>query len=90
MVDVMNYPAVRREIVKISIGCGIKRMREKRGLSQERLGDLVAVSGVTISNIENGRKDCTLALGVQIAQALGCCVEDLLEEEYGNQQKDCV
>ena len=79
--DVMEYPAVRREIVKIAIGRGIRRVRERRCLSQERLGDMVAVTGVTISNIENGRKDCTLALGVQIAQALGCCVEDLIDEE---------
>lgn len=82
--DVMAYPAVRREIVKIAVGRGIKRMREQRCLSQERLGDLVAVTGATISNIESGRKDCTLALGVQIAQALGCCVEDLIEEENEN------
>lgn len=88
--DVMDYPAVRREIVKIAIGRGVKRAREKQCLSQDRLGDLVAVSGATISNIENGRKDCTLALGVQIARALGCSVEDLLEEDDGNHEENCV
>lgn len=76
----LAYPSVQREILKLDIGSGVRREREKRGLTQTDLADLVAVSGATISNIERGRKDCTLVLGVQIARALGCSIDTLLAE----------
>ena len=78
--DVLAYPSVQREVLKLDIGSGVRREREKKGLTQTELADLVAVSGATISNIERGRKDCTLVLGVQIARALGCSIDELLAE----------
>lgn len=61
----------------------LKRIREASGLSQSGLANK---SGVEIRNIrayEQGSRDINKAQAItvyQLAQALGCTVEDLLEK----------
>ncbi len=48
-----------------------KRLRVEQGMTQTQLGDLVGVSGAYISQIENGKKAPSPALGKRILEALG-------------------
>jgi len=58
----------------------IKRLREKLGLSQEKLARLADVSNNTIINIEAGKqKNPTIETLQKIAKALNVSVEDLIK-----------
>lgn len=56
----------------------IKAAREKKGLSQKQLAQLLGVSQPTVSDWESGRKNPTLENLSKIADALGCSVDGLL------------
>jgi transcriptional regulator with XRE-family HTH domain len=57
----------------------IKRLREKKGLSQERLARLADVSNNTVVNIESGKqKNPTVDTISKIAKALDVSIEELL------------
>lgn len=55
----------------------LKAYREKAGLSQQRLADVLGVSRQTIISIEKGRYDPSLPLAFQLAREFGCRIEDL-------------
>ena len=58
----------------------IKRIREKMGLSQEKLARLADVSNNTIINIEAGKQDNpTIETLKKIAKALEVGVDDLIK-----------
>jgi Predicted transcriptional regulators len=58
----------------------IKRLREKLGLSQERLARLADVSNNTIINIEAGKQqNPTIETLKKIANALNVPIEDLIK-----------
>ncbi len=58
----------------------IKRIREKMGLSQEKLARLADVSNNTIINIEAGKQqNPTVDTIKKIAEALNVSVEDLIK-----------
>ena len=58
----------------------IKRIREKLGLSQEKLARLANVSNNTIINIEAGKQQIpTVNTIKKIAQALDVAIEDLIK-----------
>lgn len=57
----------------------IKRMREKMGLSQEKLARIADVSNNTIINIEAGKQqNPTVDTIKKIAKALSVSIEDLI------------
>jgi len=58
----------------------IREIRKKKGISSDRLGELVGLSGPAIRNIEAGRRKIKLETLEKIAQALGVSVAELLEE----------
>lgn len=59
----------------------IRKLREKNGLSQEKLARLADVSNNTIVNIEAGKqKNPTIDTIRKIAKALGVSLEELLKE----------
>ena len=66
----------------------LQTIRKEKGLSQ---GKLAAASGVNVSMIqfyEQGVKDINMAAGItlkKLATALECNIEDLLEEERGQE-----
>ena len=62
------------------IGCRIRALRKRRGLSQEQLGELVGFSQSKISKIENGDWDSLSDLRL-IAKALEVPIEELVREE---------
>lgn len=56
----------------------IRQWRTERGISQERLGDRVGLSGASISQIENGKQGYSQENLEAIAEALQVDVVDLL------------
>jgi transcriptional regulator with XRE-family HTH domain len=67
------------ESSKNSISKTVKRLREKMGLSQEKLARLADVSNNTIINIEAGRQDNpTIDTLKKVAKALDVSVEELI------------
>ena len=60
-------------------GIRIRRLREKRGWTQEMLADKVAVSRVTIARIEIGNRRPSLELLERIAKTLKVKMGDILE-----------
>ena len=62
----------------MSIGETIKTIRTDRNLSQVELAEAIHVSQSMLCQIERGTKVPTLPLSKEIAEALGCKIEDLL------------
>ena len=62
------------------LGDKVRKYRRQKGLSQERLGELVSFSQSKISKIECGDWDSLSDLRL-IAKALGVPIEELVREE---------
>ena len=61
----------------------MKELRQKKGLSQEQLAEILGVSRQTVISIEHGRYNPSLPLAIQIARCFDTFVEKvfILEEE---------
>ena len=57
----------------------IKEYREKAGLKQSELADLVGARRETIVHLENGRYNPSLKLAMDIARVFHVSVEELYE-----------
>jgi len=67
------------ESSKTNLAKKVKQLREKLGLSQEKLARLADVSNNTIINIEAGKQDNpTIDTLKKVAKALNVSVEDLI------------
>lgn len=55
----------------------LRRLREKRGISQEELGDLCGLHRTEVSLLERGGREPRLATLVKLATALDASVADL-------------
>ena len=55
----------------------LREYRERKGLSQERLASLAAVTRQTIISIEGGKYVPSLELALKLSRIFGCAVEDL-------------
>lgn len=66
---------------KNNISKTVKRLREKMGISQEKLARLADVSNNTIINIEAGKQNNpTIKTLKKIAKALEVGVDDLIKD----------
>ncbi len=54
-----------------ALGSKIQIIREKRGLTQEELGDRAGLNAKYVSSIERGQKNATIKTLVKIANGLG-------------------
>ena len=61
----------------------MKELRQKKGLSQEKMAEMLGVSRQTIISIEQGRYNPSLPFSIQIARFFNSTVEEvfILEEE---------
>ena len=59
----------------------LKRFRESKGLSQEKLGDNLGVSRQTINSIENGRFDPSLTLAIKLTKFFDEPIDSIFELE---------
>jgi len=65
--------------ISIKLGQNIKKIRMKKKMSQGDIARALGVDRGYISNIENGKKNPTLATLQKIANALGVGVDGLLK-----------
>lgn len=64
----------------MSIGENIKRLRTEQGIEQYKLAADVGVTAGMICQIERGTKIPSMLLGLEIAKALGCKIDDLFNK----------
>lgn len=69
---------MNKQILK-QFGSRVRDERTKRGISQERLGELAKVHRTYIGMIERAEKNITLTNMEKIARALGKRVNDLVD-----------
>lgn len=55
----------------------LKEIREKSGMTQKELADLINVRRETILRLENNRYNPSLEMALKIAQVFHCTVEDI-------------
>ena len=60
------------------VGLNIRKIREDKGLSQEKLAELADLHRTYIGQIERGEKNIGLRNLEKIAKALGVHIKDLL------------
>lgn len=65
--------------ILIQFGKRIRDERTKRGISQERLGELAKVHRTYVGMIERGEKNITLINIEKIAKALNVPIKSLLD-----------
>lgn len=77
----MLYPDRLRFRMEIDMALitKIKEYREKAGLKQSELADLVGARRETIVHLENGRYNPSLKLAMDIAKVFHVSVEELFE-----------
>lgn len=66
------------EIIIKQFGRNIKAERVRRGLSQEDLSEIMGVNASYISTIERGHQNMSLKKIVELTNALGADIKDIL------------
>ena len=64
-------------MVEASLKNQLRTLRERQGLSQQELGEILDVSRQTINAIENDRYDPSLPLAFKIARQFKLKIEDI-------------
>lgn len=59
----------------------ITKIREAKKLTQVELSAIVGISQSALSMYETGQRKPSIDIAVRIAQALGCTVDDLIQEK---------
>ena len=75
---------------KVLLGKRIRELRKRKGLSQEKLSELVNVDPTTISNIENGKNYPSLINLENILNVLNCSFLDVFDFEQKNNISDLI
>ena len=66
----------------------IRRLRKKRGLSQEKLARLADISNNTLIKIEQGiAKEPTITTVSKVASALGVSIDELVKGSKNNEKR---
>jgi transcriptional regulator with XRE-family HTH domain len=65
------------------VGENVKRIREKKGLTQERLAEISGFSQQYISGIEQGRRNPTVITLYELAASLGVSHLELVRPVRG-------
>lgn len=76
--------------IKQQLGKKIKRMRQNRGLTQEKLAEMVDISLRTLSGIEIGENFVTSDTLEKIINALETDLEELFTFEHIKSQKELL
>jgi len=59
----------------------LKKLRETKGLSQQKLGDILGVSRQTINSVENGKFDPSLTLAIKLTKFFNEPIDSIFEDE---------
>jgi transcriptional regulator with XRE-family HTH domain len=68
--DVKDEIVRRMPNIQVQFGKAVRRLRERRDLSQEKLAELAGLHATYIGRIERGRQNISLANIGKIARAL--------------------
>jgi transcriptional regulator with XRE-family HTH domain len=68
----------KKPVTDEAIGARIRARREKIGMSQPELGEVIDVGPMQVSKYESGQSSITLVKLVKIAEALKCKTLDLI------------
>jgi transcriptional regulator with XRE-family HTH domain len=68
------------------VGQNVKRVREKKGLTQEQFAEISGFSQQYISGLEQGRRNPTVITLYELAAALGACHVDLIRPPRGRRR----
>lgn len=68
--------------VYMLIGERIKKMRQRKGMTQQMLADECDIEKPNLSRIENGNTNPTVKSLWKISNALGVRLKDLVDVEY--------
>ncbi len=60
------------------VGRNVKRIREKKGLTQERFAEISGFSQQYISGLENGRRNPSIVTIYELSKALGVSHMDIV------------
>lgn len=63
------------------VGRNVKRARERKGLTQERLAEISGFSQQYISGLEQGRRNPTIVSIYELARSLGVSHLDLVKPD---------
>lgn len=66
------------------VGRNVKRLRQKKGLTQEQFAEVSGFSQQYISSLERGQRNPTVVTLYELATALGVGHVDLLRPGRGN------
>lgn len=73
-------PRRRDKDLLAAIGARIQKIRQERGLTQQRLAEAIGVESETVSRAETGAVAMSLANLQRIADALQCTLADLVDQ----------
>lgn len=62
----------------------LKQIRQSKDMTQKNLAEATGISLRTLQHYEQGSKDLNMAAAItvlHIARALGCSIEDLIDQE---------
>jgi len=59
----------------------LKKLRENKGLSQQKLGEILGVSRQTINSVENGKFDPSLTLAIKLTKFFNEPIDSIFEHE---------
>lgn len=65
----------------MNVGKNIRIRREERRLSQKEVAKMTGISQAMLCQIERGTKNPSIQVGKEIADILGCSMEDLLTDD---------
>jgi len=59
----------------------LRKLRQAKGLSQQKLGDILGVSRQTINSVENGKFDPSLTLAIKLTKFFEKPIDSIFEHE---------
>ena len=66
-------------VIQKRVGEKIRVLRRQRGLSQEKLAEMIKMDFTSVNELENGKRNPSLKTIHKIARALKVSVKDLFE-----------
>ena len=69
----------KRDSILLALGRSVRRHREAKGISQEKLAELADLDRTYISDIERGNRNPGIKNVAQLAKALGITTAELCE-----------
>ena len=72
------------------LGKRLRELRKRKGLSQEKLSELIDVDPTTISNIENGKNYPSMMNLENILKVLDCTFTEAFDFEHKDSQASLV